>query len=161
MLGHVRWDGAWRTEAEAKKAQGLVLVDGAWLPADVAEARQRQQEEARRRKAVESELLGAARQMTSASPAVREQGHRAAVDTVARHALPPEVKAWADAFKAECDRAWVEVESRRVVMEVRATQVELQGFRRIPIAPTNAVLELPTVTRTSYQGTVAVPAGGR
>lgn len=83
------------------------------------------------------------------------------MDTVARRGLPPEVKAWADAFKAECDRAWAEVESRRVVLEVRATQVELQGFRRIPIAPAHAVLELPTVTRTGYQGTVVVPAGGR
>jgi len=162
LLGHVRWDGAWMTEAEAKRAQGLVLVDGTWLPADVAEAQRHRKEEERRHKAIEAELLGAARRMTSASPDVREQGHRAAVDTVARRGLPPEVKAWADAFKAECDRAWAEVESRRVVLEIRATQVEFQGFRRVLIAPPiNAVLQLPFATRTSYQGTVVVPAGSR
>jgi len=119
-------------------------------------------EEERRRKAVEAELLGAARKMTSSSPGVREQGHRAAVDTVARRGLPPEVKAWADAFKAECDRAWAEVESRRVVTEIRATQVDFQGFRRVLVnPPLNAVLQLPFATRTGYQGTVVVPAGGR
>jgi hypothetical protein len=100
--------------------------------------------------------------MASASAAVREEGHRAAVDTVARRRLPPEVQAWADAFKAECDRAWAEVESRRVVMEIRATQVDFQGFRRVLVAPpVNAVLQLPFVTRTGYQGTVVAPAGGR
>jgi hypothetical protein len=124
----------------------------------------RQVEAARR--AAEKALQAASRRMADPSAETRAQGHREALETIEKHRLPAQVKAWADAFKAASDRHWTavvtEVESRRVVLDLRLSQVQLHGFRRLPIGgPVNAVLELPVVTRVGYQGTVVVPAGGR
>jgi hypothetical protein len=161
-LGHVRWNGAWMTEAAAKQAQGLVLVDGAWLPADAAEARTARKAEETRRQEIVNALRKAAQHMASPAPRVREQGYAEAVETAARFRLPAEVKSWADDFKAKCDRAWLEVESRRVFMELRVMNVEFQGFRRLLIdPPVNAVLQLPFQTTVGYQGSILVPAVSR
>ncbi len=162
----VEEEGGWYERAVVHDALvRLAGVDAGRRPEDwVRWWNARAAEEAKR--TIEKALQAAARRMADPAAETRARGHREALETVECHRLPPQVKAWADAFKAASDRHWTavvaEVESRRVVLDLRVQQVDLQGFRRLPVGgPVNAVLELPVVTRVGYQGTVVVPAGGR
>ena len=168
-LGHVFFDGAWRTEREIMELRGFVEVDGKWLTrreAEEALARKQQEEavraEQKRQRALKRRLNRAFR---SIAYGTEKQAVKAVkdVETMAEEIGDPNLAKIARDAKAWYDRAWEQVRAQ-VIAETRVTWSNLK--RPIPTLTTSlgagstpVTLQLPELQIARVSTTVVIPAG--
>jgi len=169
-LGHVFYEGVWRTEREIMELRGFVEVDGKWLTRREAEEAltRKQQEEARkaeqkRQRALQRRLN---RAFKSIAYGTEKQAVRAVkdVETLATEIGEPNLAKVAHDAKAWYDRAWQEIRRQSVISETRATMSRLK--RPIPTLTTSlgagstpVTLQLPELQIARISTTVVIPAG--
>jgi tetratricopeptide (TPR) repeat protein len=170
-LGHVFYEGKWRTESEIMEMRGFVRVDGEWIS----------KEEAARRKAIEERKALAKAAKKEHQEFVMKLKHLlrdvaygskkkcdAAYDeliTIARKREMPGLEKYAGDVKAYFDRYWTLVRAnQKVTTEVRAAMSKLK--RPIPTLQTSlgagttpVTLQLPELSVVSVKTTVVIPAG--
>ncbi len=168
-LGHVFFEGAWRTEREIMERRGFVFVEGKWLTRREAEEaltrKQREQvrrAEVKRQRALQRRLNRAFRTIAYGT---EKQAVRAVkdVETIAREIGDPNVAKIARDAKAWYDRAWQQVR-QQVIAETRVTWSQLK--RPIPTLTTSlgagstpVTLQLPELQVARVSTTVVIPAG--
>lgn len=168
-LGHVFYEGAWRTEREIMELRGFVEVGGKWLTRrEAEEALTRKQQEAarkaemKRRRALQRRLNNAFKDIAygtekQAVKAVKD------VETLAEEIGDPNVAKIARDAKAWYDQAWKQVRAQ-VISETRVTWSQLK--RPIPTLTTSlgagstpVTLQLPELQVARVSTTVVIPAG--
>jgi hypothetical protein len=168
-LGHVFFEGAWRTEREIMELRGFVEVDGKWMTRrEAADALTRKQQEAAR-KAEQKRQRALMRRLNSAFRNIAYGSEKQAVkavkdvETIATEIGDPNLAKVAKDAKAWYDRAWQQIR-QQVIAETRVTWSNLK--RPIPTLQTSlgagttpVTLQLPELQIARVSTTVVIPAG--
>jgi hypothetical protein len=162
-LGHMFYEGAWRTEREIMEMRGLVLYEGQWVTPEEVAALKALEAERMRVRALERKLNRLFRRLAGESAKGRERAHDDLV-TLARELGNEELEKFAGDAKAYYDQAWDIIHSQKVILEIRAQMSNLK--RPIPTFQTSlgagstpVSIQLPELSVASVGTTVVVPAG--
>jgi len=170
-LGHVFYEGKWRTESEIMALRGFVRVDGEWVSGEeaarrkaIAERKRLQKERRKARRDFQRMLQHRLRDIAYGSKKKCEAAHEQLV-TIARERRIDGLEKFAGDVKAYFDRYWTLVRKNQTALtEVRATMTRLK--RPIPTFTTSlgagttpVTLQLPELAVVSVKTTVIIPAG--
>jgi hypothetical protein len=169
-LGHVFYEGAWRTEDEIMEMRGFVKYQGKWVTEEEA-ARLELKEAALRREAarkrearkLQRKINGWFRDIAYGTKKRCDKSYDEVV-TFARERKNEKLEKYAGDVKAYFDRYWKAVrDQQKGTLEIRATMSRLK--RPIPSFTTNlgtgppVTLQLPELAIARVQTTVVVPMG--
>ncbi|MEN8150190.1 MAG: hypothetical protein ABFS86_10225 [Planctomycetota bacterium] len=170
-LGHVFYQGRWRTESEIMELRGMVRVDGEWVTKEEAarlaalEERKKLAREARKaERKFRRKLQSLIRDVAYGSKKKCDAAHEELV-TIARERKIKGLEKYAGDVKAYFDKYWKLMRERQsATTEVRATMTRLK--RPIPTFTTGlgggttpVTLQLPELRVASVKTTVVIPAG--
>jgi len=168
-LGHVFFEGAWRTEREIMELRGFVEVDGKWLTRREAEEALTKKQWEAARKAEQKRQRALQRRLNRVfkydAQGTEKQAVKAVkdVETLAEEIGDPNVAKIARDAKAWYDQAWKQVRAQ-VISETRVTWSQLK--RPIPTLTTSlgagstpVTLQLPELQVARVSTTVVIPAG--
>jgi len=170
-LGHVFYEGKWRTESEIMELRGFVRVGGDWLTKEeaarhkaLAERKKALKDYQKAERAFRRKLQSLIRDIAYGSKRRCDSAHKELV-TIAREKKIAGLEKFAGDVKAYFDRYWTVVRERQnALTEVRATMTKLK--RPIPkfttslgASTTPVTLQLPELAVVSIKTTVIIPAG--
>ncbi len=162
-LGHVFYEGAWRSEREIMEMKGFVLFEGQWVTREELLALKAAEAERKRVREIERTLNSAFRRLAGDSDRGRQKAYEDIV-TLARELESPELEKYAGEAKAYYDQAWEIARRQMALMEIRAQLATLK--RPIPTFQTSlgalstpVNIQLPEMAVVSLGTTVPVPAG--
>lgn len=169
-LGHVFYEGEWRTEDEIMERKGFVRFEGKWVTEREKEHLLALEERAERAKEREKEIRELNRRMRRDLRRIAygtakecQEGYDDLV-SLARENDNLELEKFAADAKAYYDRYWQLVREQNALTEVRATMSRLK--RPIPTFTTSlgagstpVTLQLPELQVFSVRTTVPIPAG--
>jgi len=162
-LGHVYYEGAWRTERGIMELRGFVLVEGQWVTKEEAERLKTRVAEERRVKAFQRKLNRLFRRIARGTDKERQRAHDEVV-TVAREIGDKNLEKFAGDVKAYYDAAWAIARRELAIMEIRATMATLkrpiQTFTTsLGAGSTPVSIQLPEIAIASIGTTAVVPVG--
>jgi tetratricopeptide (TPR) repeat protein len=171
-LGHVLYEGKWRTEAKIMELRGFVKHQGKWVSKEekarleAVEERERMAKERKKaERAFQRKLASLIRDIAYGSKKKCDAAYEE-IKTIATERKIPGLAKYAGEVKAYFDRYWTLVRRSQstVTTEVRASMSKLK--RPIPTFTTSlgalstpVTLQLPELAVVSVKTTVVIPAG--